>query len=243
MRVLIVDDEAPARERLRRLLVGFADIEVIGEARDGEETLRCVDLLGPDALFLDVQMPGPSGFDVAASLVDPAPAVVFVTAYDRYALQAFDTAAIDYLLKPIDPDRLARAIDRLRARTRLQSLSEAARDAHSTPGHLLIADGGRTHVLPVLDIYWLEAADNYVVVHAAEQAPLMRRTLSGLLDDLGAAFVRCHRGFAVAITQVVRMDSRGRGDSMLILRDGQVVPCSRQYRAAVIAALARHQVG
>ena len=115
MRVLIVDDEAPARERLRRLLLAFEDVHVVGEARDGEEALQQVAALAPDAVFLDVQMPGASGLDVAASLPEPPPALVFVTAHDRYAVQAFDSAALDYLLKPVEPDRLARAVQRLRA--------------------------------------------------------------------------------------------------------------------------------
>ena len=109
MRVLIVDDEAPARERLRRLLTHHADVLVVGEAQDAGEALRRVDELAPDLLLLDVQMPGASGLDLAASLPDPAPAVIFVTAFDRYALQAFDVAALDYLLKPVEPERLERA--------------------------------------------------------------------------------------------------------------------------------------
>lgn len=237
MRLLIVDDEAPARARLRRLLGGFADVEVIGEARDGEEALRIVDALSPDALFLDVQMPGPSGLDVAASLADPAPAVVFVTAHDQYALQAFDTAAIDYLLKPIDPQRLARALTRLRARLGDRTAPESAGSGRPAPRHLLVPDRGCTHVLPVGEITHLEAADNYVIVHADGRSPLLRRTLVRLLDDLGDGFVQCHRGGAVSIAHVLRLEVRGRGDALLVLRDGREVPCSRQFRTGVVAVL------
>src|SRR5205085_6935792 len=116
--------------------------------------------LNPDAVFLDVQMPEASGLDVAASLPDGGPAVVFVTAFDRYALQAFDAQAVDYLLKPVEPERLARAVQRLRERR-----TPAPRAAFAT-AHLLIADRGQTHVVPCADIRWLEAADNYVQVHA-----------------------------------------------------------------------------
>ncbi len=232
MRALIVDDEKPARERLRRLLAAFDDLQVVGEAHDGESALVQVASLAPDALFLDVQMPGASGLDVAASLPEPAPAVVFVTAFDHYAVQAFDAAALDYLLKPVAPDRLARAVQRLRERGTL--LRSAARPA---PAQLLIADRGRTHVVAVADIEWLEAADNYVVVHAAERAPLLRRTLAGLLADLGAGFVRTHRSAAVALAQVQQLQARSKGDSAILLRGGAVVPCSRQYRAALWARL------
>ncbi|MGE0310299.1 MAG: LytR/AlgR family response regulator transcription factor [Lautropia sp.] len=250
MRALIVDDEAPARDRLRRLLGAFADVQVVGEARDGATALACVGELAPDVLFLDVQMPGASGLDVAASLPEPAPAVVFVTAYERYALRAFDAAAIDYLLKPIDPARLALAIERLRARgaeRRDAGASSAARTRFAVqpsvaervrPMHLLVPDRGRTHVVAVAEIAYLEAADNYVVVHTANHAPLLRRPLVRLLEDLGEGFVRCHRSAAVGVAHVARVEARGHGDGALVLRDGRQVPCSRPYRAAVLAALA-----
>lgn len=231
--LLIVDDEAPARARLRRLLTAFADVLVVGEAAGGDEALQQVQVLRPDALLLDIQMPGCSGLDVAASLPDPAPALVFVTAFDHYALPAFDAAALDYLLKPVEPERLARALQRLRERA-----VRPPRAAAPPPAQLLIPDRGRTHVVPVAQILWLEAADNYVVVHTAERAPLMRRTLQALLQDLGEAFVRTHRGAAVAIAQVAAVQARERGDSVLLLHGGQCVPCSRGYRASVLARLA-----
>jgi len=231
MRVLIVDDEAPARERLRRLLLAFPDVEVIGQARDGEEALAAIAAHAPDALFLDVQMPGPSGLDVAASLPEPAPAVVFVTAHDRYALQAFEAAALDYLLKPVEPERLARAVQRLRDRV-------GAPRPPLRPAQLLVPDRGRTHVVAVADLLWLEAADNYVMLHTADRAPLLRRTLSALLDDLGDGFVRTQRGAAVALAHVLALEPRGKGDARVLLRGGQVAPCSRQFREALLAGLA-----
>lgn len=242
MRVLIIDDEKPARTRMRRLLAAFDDLEVIGEACDGEEALRQVEAHAPDALFIDVQMPGASGLDVAASLPEPAPALVFVTAYDRYAVQAFDAAALDYLLKPVERDRLRRAVQRLRQRMlptgipQTHSVTEPA-GARPAPTQLLIADRGRTHVVTVSDIRWLEAADNYVVVHTGTGAPLMRRTLAGLLADLGPGFMRTHRGAAVALAHVLRVEPRGKGDACLAVRGGAQVPCSRQYRAALIDRL------
>jgi two-component system LytT family response regulator len=238
VKLLIVDDEAPARARLHRLLQAHADVQVVGEAADGAGALQQVAALGPDALLLDIQMPGIGGLDVAASLPDPAPALIFVSAFDRYALPAFDAAALDYLLKPVEPERLARALQRLRDRRGGVAVSR-----RPTPTRLLIPDRGRTLVVAVAEILWLEAADNYVVVHTAERAPLMRRTLSALLDDLGDGFMRCHRGAAVALSAVASMqprdrDGRGdRGDGVLLLHGGQQVPCSRSLRPALLARL------
>jgi two-component system LytT family response regulator len=229
MRVLIVDDEPPARARLQRMLASVEDIEIAGMAHDGEDALRQTAALAPDAIFLDVQMPGASGLDVAASLPDPAPAVVFLTAFDQYAVQAFDAAAVDYLLKPVEPERLARALQRLRERV--------GAPLRPTPSKLLIPDRGRTHVVPLGEILWLEAADNYVVVHTADRAPLMRRTLAGLLEDLGDGFVRTHRSAAVAVAHVTAVDPLDKGDATVVVRGGVAVPCSRQHRHALVERL------
>ena len=236
MRVLIVDDELPARQRLRRLLSRFADIQVVGEAIDGEEALLQVSELLPDAVFLDVQMPGINGLDVAVSLPEPAPVIIFVTAFEHYALGAFDVAAFDYLLKPVEPERLARCVQRLREKP-----ISVRNVADEPPSQLLIADRGRTYVVPVANILWLEAADNYVVVHTPEGAPLMRRTLANLLADLGRGFLRVHRSAAVALAHVQQLQPRGKGDGLIILRSGASVACSRQYRAELIQRLAQAQ--
>ncbi|MCV2359936.1 LytTR family DNA-binding domain-containing protein [Paucibacter sp. TC2R-5] len=231
MRVLIVDDEPQARARLQRLLSAMPGIEIAGIAKDGEQALAQVAALAPDVIFLDIQMPGISGLDVAASLPDPAPAVVFATAFDRYALEAFDSDAVDYLLKPVEAERLARALDRLR--DRLRTRISPTRAEQAPPAQLLIPDRGRTHVVAVAEILWLEAADNYVLLHLLDgRTPLLRRSLAGLLVDLGAGFMRTHRSAAVATAQVLAL-----GNSELALRGGASAPCSRQYRAAVLAQL------
>jgi two-component system LytT family response regulator len=235
MRALIVDDEAPARNKLRRMLRTFDDVEVVGEASDGGAALTLAAQLHPDVIFLDVQMPEVDGFDVAASLPDDGPALVFVTAFDRYALAAFDTHASDYLLKPVEPERLERAIKRLRASAR----SEVRPSAAAPPAHLLIGDRGATHVVRCVDIEWLQAADNYVNVHLKGQTLLMRRTLESLLKDLAPAFVRTHRSAAVALSCVQAVRPRGKADAIVVLHSGTEVPCSRQHRAALIAHLAR----
>lgn len=232
LRVLLVDDEAPARARLRRLLLAHAEIEVVAEARNGREALELHAEHAPDALFLDVQMPEIDGLSVAASLPEPAPAVVFVTAFDHYALPAFDAAALDYLLKPVDAAHVARAVQRLLQR------GPGRIAARPAPSQLVIPDRGRTWVIAVPEIEWLEAADNYVVVHAGARAPLLRRTLSALLADLGDPFVRTQRGAAVALGQVAAVRSLAKGDATVVLKSGAQVPCSRQHRAQLMARLA-----
>ena len=236
MRALIVDDEAPARSKLRRMLGAFADVDVVGEAADGAAALSLAAQLAPDVIFLDVQMPEVDGFDVAASLPDDGPALVFVTAFDRYALQAFDTHASAYLLKPVEPERLERAIKRLRA-----SAPRTARaSVGAPPKQLLIVDRGATHVVPCVDIEWLQAAGNYVDVHLkGGQALLMRRTLESLLKDLAPAFVRTHRSAGVALACVQAVRPGGKGDAVVVLHSGTEVPCSRQHRAVLMRHLQR----
>lgn len=233
LRVLVVDDEAPARARLRRLLLAHPQVAVLAEARDGGEALALVDAHTPDALFLDVQMPGINGLAVAASLPDPAPAVVFVTAFDRYALPAFEAAALDYLLKPADAEHVARAVQRL-----LQRGPRHAPAVRPPPTQLLLHERGRTRVVAIADVEWLEAADNYVALHdGTVPAPLLRRTLAALLVDLGDDFVRTQRGAAVALTHVHAVESLARGDARVLMRSGAQVPCSRQYRATLLQRL------
>jgi len=234
MRALIVDDEALARSKLLRMLQAFPDVEVIGEASDGAEALMLAAQLRPDVIFLDVQMPEIDGFDVAASLPDHAPALVFVTAFDQYALRAFDAQAIDYLLKPVEPERLARTVERLR-----EPLRGAPRPSIGMPTRLMIADRGQTHVVQCADIEWLEAADNYVNIHLPGRSLLIRRTLAALLNDLAPAFVRTHRGAAVALAAVLGVRLRGKGDATVLLRSGAEVPCSRQHREALLRHLRR----
>lgn len=231
MRVLIVDDEAPARAKLRRMLVGMTGVQVVAEAAAGADALVLIPQCQPDVVFLDVQMPEVDGFEVAASLPDDGPAVVFVTAFDRYALQAFEAGAVDYLLKPVEPERLQRAVQRLHGGGR------RGPRAAFTPQRLLVADQGCTHVISCVDIEWLEAAGNYVNIHAGGRSLLMRRTLESLLADLTPRLVRTHRSAAVAPSSVAALRPRGRGDATILLRSGAEVPCSRQYRTALMQRL------
>jgi two-component system LytT family response regulator len=226
LRLLIVDDEPPARARLRRLLATHADLQCVGEAADGLQALDMAEALRPDALLLDVQMPELGGLDVAASLPERAqggPAVVFVTAFDAYALPAFDAAAVDYLLKPVDPTRLARALQRLRER-------QPAHAARPAPGRLVVGERGRLQVIDCDALLWLQAADNYVELHTADRMHLLRRTLDGLLADLGPGFVRIHRSRAVALAAVTKVEAAERGNATVRLRNGTALACSRAWR-------------
>jgi len=237
VRILIVDDERPARMRLRHLLAQQDGIAAVEEAADGIDALERIASFRPDALLLDIEMPELSGIELAASLPEPAPLVVFVTAYDRYACDAFDADAIDYLLKPCDGARLGRALARLRAR--LAARSQASRRAAALPPapleQLLVSERGGTRIVRIADIQWIETADNYVMLHTATGSPLLRQTLTGLVDRLGPGFVRCHRRAAVAVHWIEKVVTLDKGDGELLLRGGARVACSRQYRADVLA--------
>ncbi|MBV7537712.1 response regulator [Duganella sp. sic0402] len=241
MRILIVDDERPARDKLRRMLSAEPGVSAIEEARDGVEALEMLPSFAPDLLLLDIQMPEISGLDVAASLPAPAPLVVFVTAYDEYAVSAFDANAIDYLLKPYDQPRLQRALQRARERlSPLRSAEAPATEAAPLPSvtQLLVPERNGTRIVRVEHIQWIETADNYVILHTADGAPLMRQTLAGLLDKLGPRFIRCHRRAAVQTDWIASIVNHDKGDGELLLRGGARVPLSRQYRADVIAGTA-----
>lgn len=239
MHLLIVDDERPARERLRRMLALETGIDSVREAADGVEALQQVAQERPDALLLDIEMPELSGIDLAASLPAPAPAIVFVTAYDDYALRAFDLEAADYLLKPFDQALLHRALERLRVR--LVAPVPPATPLLAPPRQLMVSERGATRVVQVADIEWLETADNYVALHTALAtpgcAPLLRQSLGALLDQLGASFARCHRRAAVRLAAIERIEPLDKGDCQLVLRSGARVQCSRQYRPALVALL------
>jgi two-component system LytT family response regulator len=243
-RALIADDEPLARERLRDLLSADPDVVVIGEAADGEETVSAVRSLAPDLLFLDVQMPGCDGFEVLRRL-DPGqlPLTVFVTAYDRYALRAFEVHAVDYLLKPFDTDRfrtaLVRAKERL-ARDRSSEFRESLlamlgkpAEAARPVGRIAIKSGEGIVILRTDEIHWVEAAGNFVKFHCAGgKTWLHRETMNGLEARLDSErFVRIHRSTIVNIEAVKELQPLFHGDSVVILRDGSELTLSRSYRS------------
>lgn len=207
IRILIVDDEAPARARLRDLIADCAasmPVEVAGEAANGREALEVVCALKPDVVLLDIRMPEIDGIETAEHLMklDDPPAVVFTTAYDHYALKAFEVNAIDYLVKPVREERLSAALAkaRLLAPARLQALKAAAGRART---HLSITDRGRIVLVPVRDIVYLRAELKYVTVRTAEKAYLIEESLTRLEEEFGPRFVRVHRNCLVAREHVV----------------------------------------
>lgn len=243
LRVLIVDDEPLARERVRALLATEPSAEIIGECGNGPDAVAAIRKQKPDIVFLDMQMPGCDGLQVVDELpADNRPAIVFVTAHERFAVEAFGVHATDYLLKPFDQERLAlafkRATDQIRARragdlnTKLESLLAEGAPAPKRPGRLAFKSDGRVVFLKPEDIIWVEAADNYVLLHLVDAPRLMLRdTLSSLEERLGAGeFVRVNRSAIVRVEQVKELQPTFHGDYTVVLRDGTRLPLSRSYR-------------
>jgi two-component system LytT family response regulator len=243
-RTVVVDDEPPARQTLRLLLARHPDFALTAECGHGEEAVRAVRNDVPDLLLLDVQMPGMDGFDVLRAIgPDAVPALVFVTAFDHYALRAFETHALDYLLKPFTDERFDAVLDRVRTRlrersqaslgARLSALLKSGRPA-TGPRQLIVRDGGRTLVIPYDDIVWIEAEDYYVRVHARTRQTLVRLSLRALVEDLDpTVFIRVHRSAIVNVACVREMEPLASGDQRLVLSDGTELRVSRTYRAAL----------
>jgi two-component system, LytTR family, response regulator len=245
IRVLVADDESPARDKLQRWLGELSDVEVIARAEDGLQAAAAIDQLSPDVVFLDIQMPGLSGLEVAAQLEqETAPIIVFVTAYDEHAVKAFDLNAVDYLLKPYDKERLLKALARVRDRLGdRQSRVPAVATARSQTGsseRLLVPEGERLQLIDSGSIDWLEADDNYVHVHTASRKYLLRRTLQDLLVQLGEQrFARIHKSAAVNIAAVSSLTPLFKGDYEVSLRNGVVLRLSRRYKDALFARMGR----
>jgi two-component system, LytTR family, response regulator len=232
-RALIVDDEPPARRTLRLLLDAEPGVEVVGECDHGGAAVDAVRSLRPHVLFLDVQMPGLTGLDVLEDVgLDAVPVLVFVTAYDQYALRAFEAQALDYLLKPFSDERFGAVMRRVR-----RTLAERARGFENR--RLIVRDGARTLVLPWDDIDWIEAEDYCIRIHAGAAHPLVRQSLRATLARLDASrFVRIHRSAVVNLDRVRRVHALPSGDAEVVLADGRILRASRSYRAALDTRLA-----
>ena len=241
LRALIVDDEPLARERIRALLAQDPDVSLAGECRNGKEAVKAIREERPDLVFLDVQMPGPDAFAVIQE-VGPArmPAVVFVTAYDRYALKAFDVHAVDYLLKPFDAARFHEALRRARAQIDAAGRAEAERklaalirelSAAAGGERLAVRSAGRVSFVGVDEIDYVEACGNYVRLHCGGERHLMRETLSGLEGRLPARrFARIHRSTLVNLDRIKELQPLFHGDWAVVLRSGARLTLSRSYR-------------
>ena len=267
IRILIVDDEPLARRGIRQLLEPNDDVDVVGECRNGREALAALDTLAPDLVFLDVQMPELDGFEVMrARGAARMPYVIFVTAYDEFAVQAFETHALDYLVKPVNEARFAAALDRARERMRFAEALELTRRigdllaAHDRRGdarvagddafasspaplparRLIVPTATGELVLDVDEIDWIQAEDYYAAVHARGRRHLIRESLASLEQRLDPGrFVRVHRSAIVRLDRVREVRSAASGESVLILRDGTRVPVSRRRREQVTELIHR----
>lgn len=238
LRVLIVDDERPARLKLRRMLAAEPGIEAVFEAPDGVQAVNLIRSEDPDLVFLDVEMPGADGFAVIEALpTDARPHIVFVTAFDQYAVRAFDAYAVDYVLKPYDAERLGKALARVRDRAgrngaaRMDDLVVAVRKERPAPlDRLLVDSGTRAVLLPLARVDRIEADRNYVAVHAGSERYRLRATLDGLearLDD--RMFARISRSTVVNLERIEELRPWGHGDYVVELKGGAEVRLSRRY--------------
>jgi two-component system LytT family response regulator len=244
VRVVIADDEPLVRRGLRAFIGASPGLSLVGEARNGSEAVGVIRAQRPDLLFLDVQMPELDGFGVLEALAgEPMPVIVFVTAYDEYAIRAFDVHAVDYLLKPFDEDRFRTALGRARSRLaeqradtidqRLEAVLSALRAREQYADRLLVKSEGRVTVVQVDDVDWIEAADNYARVHTARGRYLVREPIKSLERKLNPRrFARVHRSAIVNLARVRELQPMFGGEYVIILSTGTKLTLSRGYRDA-----------
>lgn len=232
IRILIVDDEPLARGVLKEMLSGRDDIEIAAECANGFEAVKAAGELAPDLLLLDVQMPKLDGFEVL-ELIGPDIAVVFVTAYDTYAMRAFDFHAVDYLLKPFTRERLDTALDRARQRIGQrgiagEELSAAARGPQHYLERIVTRDGAKVHIIPVEKLDYVEAQEDYIALRSDGKTVLKQQTISSIEAALDPArFVRIHRSFVVNLERVARVEPYGKNSKVAVLTTGDKLAVSR----------------
>lgn len=241
IRVLIVDDEPWARKRIATLLKAEVDVEIVVECADGGTAIKKISELSPDLVFLDVQMPEVDGFDVIEAVgPERMPLVIFATAYDKYALQAFDAHALDYLLKPFDEERFQRALDRARkdlqrekggSESTLRALLKTLQEGHKYLQRLVVKSGGRVVFLKASDIDWFEATGNYVTLHVGRDSHLLRGTMNALEPKLNSEqFIRIHRSAIINLDRIKALQPWFRGEQVLVLKDGTELTVGRAFR-------------
>jgi two-component system LytT family response regulator len=251
IRAVLVDDEPPARRKLRHLLTSELDISIVGEAGSGAEAVELLNRVQPELAFLDVQLPDCTGFDVVEALeFRDKTHVVFVTAHDDYALKAFEVSAVDYLLKPVEPSRFMQSLQRIRRTieapgskqiaSRLDELVAALRSDPAYVRRLLIQESERSLFVEVSRIDWLEAARNYVCVHCGDRTHVLRASLESVAAKLDPAlFRRINRSEIVNLDRIAEVRSWFHGDQKVILKSGKELNWSRRYRPVSIADLER----
>ena len=241
---MIVDDEELARGFLKELLGAHSEIQVAAECANGFEAVKAIAEISPELLFLDVQMPKLDGFEVL-ELIEPGPAVNFVTAYDQYAMRAFDAHAVDYLLKPFSADRFEKALERAKARLGERTLPRevaAGRPASERPQRIVVKDGTRVHVIPLDKLDYVQAQDDYVALHSAGKSYLKQQPIASLEAALDPSrFVRIHRSAIVNLERVARIEPYGKESRLAILTDGTRLPVSRSGYARLLEAMGDSQ--
>jgi two-component system LytT family response regulator len=241
LRAVIVDDEELARQLLREYLWEAGGVDVVAECGDGFDAVKAIGELKPDLVFLDVQMPKLDGFEVL-ELIDPPPSVIFVTAYDQYAMRAFEANAVDYLLKPFRLDRFKKALDRARERVQTRpapvELAAAARPPGQAVERIVVRDGSKVHIIPIAKLDYVEAQDDYAALHSEQKSYLKQQTiasLEALLDP--QRFVRIHRSYIVNLERIARIEPYAKDSRVAVLRDGTQLPVSRSGHARLKALL------
>jgi two-component system LytT family response regulator len=242
IRVLIVDDEPLARQRIRDLLKKDSSFEIVGESGNGIDAISQIQQQSPDLVFLDVQMPELNGFEVLETVgVENIPQVIFVTAYDQYALQAFEVHALDYLLKPFDPNRFKEALNRARDHlemrkngefsTRLKEMLQEVKAETKYLDRLIVKTEGRIFFIKTDEIYWIGAAGNYVSLHVSNDEHLVRETMHGIENKLDPnKFIRIHRSTIVNLERIKEIQPWFNGEYLVILNDDTRLTMSRKYR-------------
>lgn len=237
MRVIIIDDELPARKKIRTFLAD--EVEIIGEASNGLEAVNLIEQLQPDLIFLDIQMPGLTGFEVLQALDKTImPAVIFTTAYDEYAVKAFEVNALDYLLKPFDEERFQKALERVNKQNsqnnQYQQLTNLLLQLKKQPNYLqrlLIKTAGKIVFIKTDEINWIEAEEKYVQIHVGKDKYLYRETMNALEQQLNSEiFARIHRSYIVRIDFIKELVPWSHGDYLLILQDKTELSLGRNYR-------------
>jgi two-component system, LytTR family, response regulator len=253
LRAFIADDEPPARNKIRKFLQGRPEVTVCGEAGDGLNTIQQVLALRPDLLFLDIQMPNGDGFEVLREVyLEHRPAVIFTTAYDQYAIRAFEVEALDYLLKPFTADRFHAAVDRAlrphvqaepvtaEPESRIENLLAQIATRQTAHPRILVRDEDRIFFVKANEIEWVEAEEKYVLLHTHSQNHIIRQGISALEQQLGpAGFVRIHRSHLVNLEALVELVSLGRGDCVAVLKSGTRLNVGRNFKERLLAVMGK----
>ena len=233
MKVIIIDDEPLARSIVKEYLQSYPQLEIVAECGDGFEGLKAIQQFEPDLLFLDIQMPKINGFEML-ELVDQPPAVIFTTAFDEYAIKAFDSHAVDYLLKPFNKERFDKAIQKwLQQSANITTknngaLLETAAQSPIQQNRIVVKTGNKIKIIPVDDVLYLESSDDYVKIHTKEGSFLKNKTMAHFESILNPTqFVRCHRSYLINVQEVTRIDHWEKESHAAILRSGQQIPVSR----------------